>query len=86
MEAHIVEDDDAASSTGADNDQASVDSDPATPDTSITDGEGENSLTHSPSLMKSRASPDITLKAKPNGPKIGKLYAFVSNFDETSFF
>lgn len=56
---------------GADADQ-SMDSDPGTPDTSITDGEGENSLTQSPSLLKHRASPDVTVKAKPNGPKIGK--------------
>lgn len=69
-DAHVIEDEDAADN---------MDSDPGTPDTSVTDGEGENSLTHSPGStsmkVKERGSPDPVPRhanKQSNGPKIGK--------------
>lgn len=63
---HIVEDEEALEL---------IDSDPTTPDTSITDGDMDNtSATHSPSVRSTveRASPDPVLRPAKNGPKIGK--------------
>lgn len=55
-----------------------MDSDPGTPDTSVTDGELEGSVAHSPSSVtnarvRDRSSPDPNARpAGKSGPKIGK--------------